>query len=173
MITMCILFLAVSGSINGILPEELLTITAPLEVNDSLVFSDEAFNSLTNDLYSQLGLPDLWGYGCFHCSLPFEVKIESHGTTALMLIFLRTAEDTDGRLLSYSSPGSVIDWIQVYHWDLEDAAPQTAFINTDGTIIRSEWHMDDMGGGVDSVTSDTISLGADGMFERSTGNAVI
>lgn len=163
---MTVTILVIAGTLTGPLPEEIDVIHAPLIIDDSLSFSFDSYHQDSFELYVQLGLIELWGAGDF-TNTPF-VQVEVKGAPILLLVFLDCPEEMEGRLISISNEGCILDWIPVYYWNSEGFVSLHSFIDIDGTIIRNELVYIDFIG--DSISADTFSVMENGTFAPAGGD---
>lgn len=152
--------LIAAGTSAGSLPDDINIIPAPLIIGDSLAFSLDESDPISEELFDRLGLSEFPNTGN-HFTQHLHGRIKTEGTSVLLLLFQNYTEEIFGWLISYSDDGQVIDWLSVYYWNSEGFFSQTGFVDTDGTIIVSEWLLDESGG---TTTTDTIFVQENGFF---------
>ncbi|NOQ23650.1 MAG: hypothetical protein GQ565_13515 [Candidatus Aegiribacteria sp.] len=152
--------LITAGTEAGSLPEGVNVIPVPLIISDSLAFSLDESDPISDELFDSLGLSEFPNTGS-HFTQYLHGKADIAGTPFLLLFFQIYTEEIYGWLISYSKDDQVIDWLSVYYWNSEGFVSRNGYVDTDGTIIVNEWLIDASG---ETTSIDTISLMENGFF---------
>ncbi len=149
-----------AGTASGSLPDGISVIPAPLIIGDSLAFSFDESDPISDELFNRLGLSELPNNGS-HFTQYLHGEVEKAGAPFLLLFFHIYTEEIYGWLITYSKDDQFIDWLSVYYWNSEGFFSRTGFVDTDGTIIVNEWLIDASG---ESTITYTFSVMENGFF---------
>lgn len=140
------------------LPEGIISIDAPVAINDSLALNCLEQSKNAEELMEALALPVNWNSDNFATILLVHISVPEKPSLILML--LDNSDETMGYLFSCSEQGDIIDSIPAYYWNSEGAQAWYTYINKDGSIIMNIEAQDGWG---DNLT-DTTFLQTDGTF---------
>jgi len=152
--------LIATGAAADTFPEGINIIPLPVIIGDSLAFSLDDTDPISDELIDRLGLKEFPNISS-HFTQYLPGKIETVGPPFLLLFFQSYTEEIFGWLLSYSYDGQVIDYVNIYYWNSEGFMSRTGSIDIAGTTILNEWLLDESGG---TTSIDTISVMLDGSF---------
>ena len=140
------------------LPEGIISIVAPVAINDSLAWNclDQSKNA--EELMEALALPVNCNPDNFATILPVHISVSEK--PSLLLILMDNSDETMGYLLSCSEQGDIIDSIPAYYWNSEGAQAWYTYINKDGSIIFNIEAQDGWGNNL----TDTTFLQTDSTF---------
>ena len=140
------------------LSEGIISLEAPVAINDSLVWSCLDNSQNTEELMEALAFPEKWNPESFATVLPVHISVPAR--PALILMILDNSDETEGFLLSCSEEGDIIDSLPAYYWNSEGFEAWNSFIETDGSIILNIQSTDGWG---ESLRGTTF-LQIDGTF---------
>lgn len=149
------------------LPEGIISIDAPVAINDSLAFTclDQSQNA--EELMEALGLPEKWNSDNFATILPVHISVPERPSLILMLI--NNSDETMGYLLSCSEQGDIIDSRLVYSWISEGAYSLYTYIDEDGSIFSNSLWIESWG----DSHADTAFLQTDGTFTMNRSSVMM
>lgn len=142
------------------LPAGIISLEAPVTINDSLVWDclDDSQNA--EKLMEALAFPEKWNPEGFSTVLPVHISVPERPALTLILMLLDNSDETEGYLLSCSEEGDIIDSLPLYYWNSEGFEAWKSCINSDGSVIISIQSADGWGDNL----SDTTFLEEDGTF---------
>ena len=125
--------LVVTALIGFSLPEGIISLEAPVAINDSLVWNCLEHSQNADELMEALEFPAKWNSEGFATVLPVHISVPER--PALILMLRDNSDETEGYLLSCSDQGLIIDSLPVYYWNSEGFETWNSYVNTDGSII--------------------------------------
>ena len=151
------------------LPAGIISLEAPVAINDSLVWAclDDSQNA--EELMEELSFPEKWNPEGFATVLPVHISITERPALNLILMLLDNPDETEGYLLSCSEEGLIIDSLPLYYWNSEGFEAWNSTINTDGSVIINIQSADGWGENL----SDTTFLEIDGTFTMTSSSVMM